>query len=124
MGIYEVTVSARFVALHSVVLPDGTMEPAHEHDWSVTAAFRAEGLDKDGFVIDFTAAQAALEEITGEMEGADLNDLPAIGGAATAERLAEYLVGQLAERLGRDVHCVRVTETPGCEAAYYPNQSP
>ncbi|MCD4699987.1 MAG: 6-carboxytetrahydropterin synthase [Phycisphaerae bacterium] len=121
MGTYEVTVSARFSARHSVALPGGTMEDPHGHDWQVTAAFRADRLDENGFVIDFTAAQAALEEITGEMEGADLNDSPVgEGGDATAERVAEYLAGQLSGRLGRDVHCVRVTESAGCDAAFYP----
>lgn len=114
--------SARFSARHSVSLPDGTAEEAHEHDWRVTAAFRAGGLDENGFVIDFTAARAVLEEITAEVEGTDLNDSPAgEDGDATAERLAEYLAGQLAQRSGRDVHCVRVTEEAGCDAAFYPN---
>ncbi|MCK4624335.1 MAG: 6-carboxytetrahydropterin synthase [Phycisphaerae bacterium] len=122
MGIYEVTVSAGFVARHSVALPGGTMEDPHGHDWQVTAAFRANQLDGDGFVVDFVAAKAALEKITAELEGADLNDLPDLGGSATAERVAEYLAGRLVERLGRDVHCVRVTEAAGCEAAFYPDR--
>ncbi len=97
------------------------MEPSHKHDWSVTAAFRANRLDTDGFVVDFTVVQSALAEITGELEGGDLNDLLPPDFAATAECLAEYLAGRLAERISRSVHCVRVTEAPGCEAAFYPN---
>lgn len=122
MGFYEVTVSARFVARHSVALPDGSAEVPHEHEWCVTAAFRADRLDENGFVIDFTAVQAVLAEIAGELEGKNLNDSPlcADGGAATAERLAEGLAGWLAQRSGRDVHCLRVTEAPGCDAAFYP----
>ncbi len=113
--------SARFSARHSVALPGGTMEDPHGHDWQVTAAFQAGGLDENGFVIDFTAARAVLEEITAEMEGSDLNNSPAgEDGDATAERLAEYLAWQLAQRSGRDVHCVRVTEEAGCDAAFYP----
>ncbi len=96
------------------------MESPHEHNWVVTASFRADGLDTDGFVVDFVTVRAALAEITGELEGADLNDLLPPDFAATAECLAEYLAGRLTERLDRDVHCVRVTEEAGCEAAYYP----
>lgn len=97
------------------------MEDPHGHDWQVTAAFQAGGLDENGFVIDFTAARAVLEEITAELEGTDLNDSPVCdSGDATAERLAEYLAWQLAQRSGRDVHCVRVTEEAGCDAAFYP----
>ncbi|MCK4626038.1 MAG: 6-carboxytetrahydropterin synthase [Phycisphaerae bacterium] len=121
MGIYEVTVSTCFSARHSVALPDGTMEPSHEHDWSVTATFRANRLDTDGFVVDFVVVRSALAEITGELEGANLNDLLPPDFAATAECLAEYLAGRLAERMGREVHCVRVTEAAGCSAAFYPN---
>lgn len=113
--------SARFVARHSVALPDGAAESPHEHEWCVSAAFRADCLDENGFVIDFAAVRALLVEITGEMEGKDLNDLlSGAEGGATAERVAEYLAGRLSLRLGRDVHCLRVTEAPGCDAAFYP----
>ncbi len=124
MNIYEVSVSVRFSARHSVAMPDGTAEAPHGHDWRVTAAFRADRLDENGFVIDFLAARTALEEIVGELDGTDLNELPAMsGGSATAERLAEYMAGRLKGRLGRDVHCIRVTEAPGCSAAFYPSNA-
>lgn len=97
------------------------MEDPHGHDWQVTAAFRAGRLDTDGFVVDFVAVRSALDEITGEMEGGDLNDLLPPDFAATAECLAEYLAGRLSGRLEREVHCVRVTEAAGCEAAFYPS---
>ncbi len=121
MPIYEATVEVRFAARHSVRLPGGAMEQPHEHDWRATATFRAEGLGEDGFVIDFLAVEAALREIVAGLAGKDLNDLvggPA--GGASAERVAEYLARALERRLGRQVHCVRVTEAPGCTAAFYP----
>ncbi len=121
MGTYEVMVSSRFSARHGVALPNGVMEEPHEHLWVVTAAFRADELDGNGFVVDFLKVRKALNEIVSELEGSDLNELLASGaGGTTAECLAEYLAGKLSRRVGRDVYCVRVTEAPGCSAAFYP----
>ncbi len=118
MAAYEVSVSASFRARHSVALPDGTMEPAHEHDWQVVAVFRAPGLNDDGFVVDFLAVREALAAVTGELAGADLNQ--ALGAHASAERLAEHLAAGLAAAMQRELHCLRVREGPGCWAAFYP----
>ena len=118
MAAYEVSVSASFAARHSVTLPDGSAEPAHEHQWQVVAAFRAEKLDAGGFVMDFVVIQQALAELTAGLAGADLNEL--LGRAASAERLTEHLAADLGRRLGRQVHCLRVREAPGCWAAFYP----
>ena len=97
------------------------MEPSHEHDWRVTAEFRSERLDEDGFVVDFIAARAELGKITGQLENTNLNDLPICAGrGASAERVAQYIAVQLGHGMERAVHCVRVTESPGCQAAFYP----
>ena len=121
MSLYEASVAGRFSASHAVRMPDGTMEPAHAHDWRVTAVFRAERLNDDGFVVDFLAVNEALGAVTDELADADLNAMLGRSEGASAERVAEHLAGRLAERLGRAPHCVRVTEAPGCEAAYYPH---
>jgi len=121
MGVYEVIVSSRFSARHGVALPDGVMEEPHEHIWVITACFRADELDENGFVVDFTKIQKALNEIVSQLEGSNLNKLlTSYSGGATAECLAEYLAGQLSQRIGRDVYFVRVSEAPGCSAAFYP----
>ena len=121
MGVYEVIVSSRFSARHGVALPGGVMEEPHEHVWVITASFRADELDENGFVIDFTKVQKALNEIVAELEGNDLNKLLANrNGSATAECLAEYLADKLSQRVGKSVYYVRVSEAPGCSAAFYP----
>jgi len=121
MAAYEASVSVCLSARHAVRAPDGAMEAPHAHAWRVTAVFRAGQLDANGFVIDFLVARKVLAEIGEALAGSDLNDLPSMAASgATAERLAEYLAGQLQHRLGRPAACVRVTEAPGCEAAFYP----
>ena len=123
MGTYETTVTGSFAARHAVRTPAGDLEEPHEHTWRVTAAFRADRLDDDGFVVDFIAARDALGRITGELAGSDLNESVA-GSApagASAERVAEYIAAAIAAEGPARLHCVRVTEAPGCEAAYYPD---
>jgi 6-pyruvoyl-tetrahydropterin synthase len=128
MGTYEVCVECCFTASHAVRLPDGSLEPPHEHGWNVTATFRSEKLDPVmGVVIDFLAVQEALAAITSELEGKDLNALLADSSAsgASAERVAEFLARALMRRLGGGTSLYRlaVSEAPGCWAAWYP-QSP
>ena len=121
MAAYEVTVSSSFVARHSVRAPGGEMEGPHEHDWQVTAAFRADALDENGFVVDFLVVQQALAGITDKLGGTDLNQaVPECPGGVSAERLAEHVAQRLQCKVGREVYCLRVSEAPGCTAAYYP----
>jgi len=75
-----------------------------------------------GVVIDFVRVKAALASVAAELDGADLNVLEAFAdGRPSAERLAEYLAGQLASRLdGSQPYRLTVTEAPGCSASFYP----
>jgi 6-pyruvoyl-tetrahydropterin synthase len=125
MSTYEVSVQGVFHAGHSVRLPDGSCEPPHEHDWQVTATFRANRLDETmGVVVDFLEVESSLQAVMAQLEGKDLNSLAAFSdGRPSAERVAEYVAKALAFRLGGDHRLYRlaVTEAPGCGAAYYPN---
>jgi 6-pyruvoyltetrahydropterin/6-carboxytetrahydropterin synthase len=122
---YEASVSRAFSASHSLLLPTGAPEGPHEHLWHVTASFRASKLQQPlGVVIDFIEVEKALDAIVRELQGTVLNSLPAFAdGQCSAERVAEYLAGDLARRLGgRRPWRVSVTEAPGCSAAFYPDE--
>lgn len=122
MPAYEVSVEVRFAARHSVRLGDGSMEDSHEHDWRATAVFRAGQLDENGFVVDFVAVSGALREIAADLSGTDLNRVVPNGGSgASAERVAEHIARSLQCKWGQEVYCVRLTEAPGCTAAFYPH---
>jgi len=123
MATYEASVTASFAARHSVRMPDGNMEQPHQHDWQVTAAFRADRLDANGFVIDFLRAREALDEVASELAGADLNDITNCPAGASAERVAEYIARSLHCKVGREPYCVSVGESPGCAAAFYPGSA-
>lgn len=124
MGTYEVSVDHAFSARHAVRLPDGSWEAPHCHLWQVTATFRSERLHEVmGVVVDFLDVQRALEKIDGKFQGADLNELSAFDGMSpSAERVAEYIAARLAAHLGPacGLYCVKITEAPGCGAAFYP----
>ena len=124
---YEATVAHVFRARHAVRLEDGGLEPPHDHEWRVSATFRANSLDEPmGAVIDFAKAKAALEAAAGELERIDLNAHAAFADkSSTAERVAEYIACRLAESFaesgeGAALYSVTVTEAPGCLAAFYP----
>ena len=125
--LYEVSVSRAFTATHSLRLPTGAPEEPHEHLWHVRATFRAEKLQEPmGVVADFVEVQAALDRIARMLEGTNLNALPFFAdGRCSAERVAEYLCGELARTIasGRPWR-VAVTEAPGCSAAFYPEEGP
>ncbi|MCD6365342.1 MAG: 6-carboxytetrahydropterin synthase [Planctomycetes bacterium] len=124
MGTYEASVEESFKARHSLPLPDGSFEQAHEHEWRATASFRSRKLDGPmGVVIDFVQAGKTLKDIVNELDGADLSSVAGLaGGAASAERVAQWIASELVRRLSRGdlLYRLSVTEAPGCGAAYYP----
>ena len=118
---YRLTLSAMFSASHRLRYPDGQYEPLHEHDWSVEASFAGIELDEMGLLIDFDEAQPALESVTGPLNGANLNEAPLLAGVnPSAEHVARAIFEALAKAVSRPelLEQLRVTEAPGCTAAY------
>jgi 6-pyruvoyltetrahydropterin/6-carboxytetrahydropterin synthase len=125
VAVYEVSVDGSFSARHAIRLPNGKLEEPHGHTWRVTATFGGRSLHEPaGVLVDFLRIRAALDEIVRQLEGADLNELPAFGGkGASAERVAKFLAEALADRMeadGEKLCGLAVTEAPGCVATYYP----
>ena len=118
---YEVSVKTSFTARHSVQLPNGEMEPMHEHDWVVEAIFTGPQLDDRGLLVDFVEIQQDFERLLEPLADTDLNGHPLLGGRpSTAEVLALRIFEQLRghKRQGVSLGKVVVTEAPGCSAAY------
>lgn len=118
---YEISVEACFNAVHRVPLPNGELEPLHGHDWKVRATFRGAELDAGGMVVDFIAAQRALEAAVRPLDHTDLGACPMLRQAPpTAEVVARMIFDLLASEpdLGRSLYCVAVVEAPGCRASY------
>lgn len=118
---YEVTVQARFSAVHQVRMPDGELEPIHGHDWLVRAVFRGAKLDKHEFVVDFLATEAALRKVIERLDHRNLNNVGLLAGHnPTAEVVARIIHEQLSSALagGPGPTAVYVEEAPGCVAGY------
>ena len=119
-GYFEVTVEDAFSACHSVLLPGGSYEPPHVHEWRVWVTFRSAALNEAGFVVDFVEAQAALRQACGELDGGDLNARTGFATGASAERVAQWLAERMAALMGESarVYRVAVTEAAGCVATF------
>lgn len=88
-------------------LPDykGKCANAHGHRWEVRVSVKANRLDGQGMVVDFTK----LKTIIDKLDHCWLNDLV---GNPTAENLASYIFDSL-KREGVNVDSVELWESPG-----------
>lgn len=110
-----------FAAAHQVVLPDGTLEPLHGHNWTLRVIVRSERLDPLGMVMDFHALQREVERVLAPFRNRNLNEIaPFDGSSPTAERIAAFVARSL--ELPKDVALARVElmEAPGCWAICEP----
>jgi len=128
---YEITVTHEFAAGHAIRLPDGSVEPMHDHDWSVDVTVGVNELDGTDMVMDFHALVKCIGDLLAKVSGRCVNDVPpfadASGKAAinpTAERVAWWLGTEVAGCLGQGVRLVSVTvgEAPNCRATYRPQR--
>lgn len=122
---FEITVTRVFPATHSLRLPDGSYEPVHRHDWRVRVAVRSQGLDAMETVMDFHQLEGLVDSVIAPFHNRSLNDVEPFSGGRlnpSAERVAWWIGTQVAQQLPKGVSLVtaRVTEAPGCEAAYRP----
>lgn len=120
---FEVQVTQRFAAQHQLLMPDGFLEPLHEHDWRVTVTVAGPQLDAHGLLVDFGVLNAALREILDVWRGHNLNMAAAFAGRnPSAEHVAQYVAQQLTPHVAAPVtlRCVEVEEEVDCIARHYP----
>jgi 6-pyruvoyltetrahydropterin/6-carboxytetrahydropterin synthase len=119
---FIISVERRFRASHQLVLPDGSKEPVHEHDWAVTAELGSDRLNNMGTVMNFQRLQAMVDKI---VAGFDNKALESIGffrqNNPSAENVAKYIYERLKIGLPEGVKLlnVRVVEEPGCSAMFH-----
>jgi len=122
-GAFEVGASTPLRAFHRLPWAEGPEGEPHEHEYRIEVIVERSGLDDRGMVIDLDLLQAGLEEVTGRLEGQDLDETiaPADTEAVTVEILARWLHGELREpvrRAGADALSVRVWEAPEAFGGY------
>src|SRR6201988_1856394 len=100
--------------------PEGQL---HDHDYRIEIVVDREQLDGRGMVCDLDVLEAALTELTGRIEGRNLEKIrPADAEAVTAEVFARWVHAPLAPAVaagGGDTLAVRVWETPVAFGGYH-----
>lgn len=88
---------AEFDAVHALTSYRGRPEEAHRHCWRVAIRVGVDGLNDEGYALDFHAVHELLRRAVAPLDGSDLSRHPEIGRPSpTAERLALFLAEQLA----------------------------
>ena len=116
-----VTVETRFWASHQLTLPDGSKEPLHSHNWSVTADVSSDMLSNMGLVMDFHRLKEMLDNIVAEFDNMALDSIDYFRkNNSSAENVAGYIYEKLQLTLPKGVRleAVRVAEEPGCSAKF------
>jgi 6-pyruvoyltetrahydropterin/6-carboxytetrahydropterin synthase len=121
LKMFIISVERRFRASHQLILPDGSKEPVHNHDWVVIAEVGSEKLNNIGVVMNFQKLQAMIDEI---VAGFSNKPLETVGyfqqNNPSAENVSKYIYEKLQVGLaeGVELRSVRVVEEPGCSATY------
>jgi 6-pyruvoyltetrahydropterin/6-carboxytetrahydropterin synthase len=118
---FTITVETHFQASHGLILPDGSKEPLHSHDWVVTTAVASEKLDEMGVVMDFRTLREMVANVTGELDNMVLGDVEHFRqNNPSAENVAIYVYEKLRAKLpeGAVLQSIKVVEEPGCSAKY------
>jgi 6-pyruvoyltetrahydropterin/6-carboxytetrahydropterin synthase len=99
--------------------PEGQL---HDHDYRIEIVVDREQLDDRGMVCDLDVLEAALAELTGRVEGRNLEEIrPAEAEAVTVEVFARWVHDTLSPAVaaaGGEALAVRVWETPVAFGGY------
>ena len=118
---FRIIVENEFTAFHQIMLPDGSREELHEHNWKVYSTVRCEKLNRMDLAIDFHVLRKMVDNITSKLSGNQLGNHDYFEKHnPSAENVAFYIYGELKSKLGGAGHLesVRVMEERGCWAEY------
>ena len=119
--IHSITVKTCFWATHSVLVPDGSLEPKHNHNFAVTAKVSSEKLNDKNMVMDFLDLKKVLDEGADNLSGKVLDDIDYFKtNGQTAEIIAEYFYEKIEKSLPAEVklESVTVEESADCCAIF------
>ena len=120
---FETGSSVSVRALHVMPGMEGPEGELHEHDYRIDVVVRRRELDQRGMVIDLDVLDAALKDVTAQLEGEDLERIrPSEAEAVTVEIFARWAHGALASAVresGADELAVRVWESPTAFGGYH-----
>lgn len=118
---FTVSVETSFWASHQLTLPDGSKEPVHRHNWSVTAQVSSSKLNRIGLVMDFNLLREMVDNIVAQFDNIQLSENAYFKTHnPSAENVAGYIYDQIEPKLPKGVklEAVKVIEEPGCSAKF------
>jgi len=119
----EVGMSRNVRALHVMPGLPGPEGQLHDHDYRIEIVVTREQLDDRGMVCDLDVLEAALTELTRQVEGRDLEAIrPAGAGAVTVEVFARWVHDSLSPVVAAargEALAVRGGESPAAFGGYH-----
>ncbi|MGN6171901.1 MAG: 6-pyruvoyl trahydropterin synthase family protein [Streptosporangiaceae bacterium] len=119
---YEVGLNKSVHAFHIMPGLPGPEGQLHDHDYRIEVVVDREWLDERGMVCDLDVLEAAMIELTGRIDGRNLDEIrPADAEAVTVEVFARWVHDTLSPAAaagGGDTLAVRVWETPVAFGGY------
>jgi len=118
---FTVSVETSFWASHQLALLNGSKEPAHKHNWLVTAEVGSDKLNSMAVVMNFQTLKEMVDNIVAEFDSKVLNEFSYFQqNNPSAENVAIYIYEELKPKLPKGVklRSIRVVEEPGCSAKY------
>ena len=117
---FKISKEFSFSAAHSLfgLSEDHPCSRLHGHNYVVTVHLRAEELNHQGFVRDYTELKVVKEYIDKNMDHRNLNDILSPLNSS-AENIAKFLYNQFKPLLP-ELYAVEVSETPKTSAIYAP----
>ena len=119
---YEVGLSRSVRAFHIMPGQPGPEGQLHDHDYRIEVVVDRDRLDERAMVVDLDVLEAAMTELTGRIDGRNLEEIrPAAAEAVTVEVFARWVHDTLSPAVaagGGDSLAVRVWETPAAFGGY------
>lgn len=118
---YELMVTGRFAAAHSLRNFKGRCEALHGHNWKVEVVVRGSSLDKAGLVMDFGELKALMNQALDALDHRYLNEVPPFDAQnPSSELIARHLYERIGAGLPEAVSMARVSawESEDSRATY------
>ncbi len=119
---YEAGLSSAVRAFHIMPGMAGPEGQLHDHDYRIEIVVSRDQLDDRAMVCDLDVMEAALTELTGRIEGRNLEEIrPAGAEAVTVEVFARWVHDTLSAAIaaaGGATLAVRIWETPVAFGGY------
>ena len=119
---YEAGLSRAVRAFHVMPGMPGPEGQLHDHDYRIEVVVSRDQLDDRAMVCDLDVMEAALTELTGRIEGRNLEEIrPAGAEAVTVEVFARWVHDTLSAAIaaaGGTTLAVRIWETPVAFGGY------